>query len=365
MEVSINHKLYAYNELQKEITDLIGINECITICGVPYIGKSRVLKQLIYKNEWQERSTFINFEALSTPQNSSNFLKVLKSELEELYVSGKRIFIFQYTNLDSQSTKQVFEILNRFRQSCIETPSFIFLFSTHPEFYSEEFINCRIVFSNILYYKINTKEHNKFLRKQNETRFDKVISDSQYKEILEKSGGISALFKGLFQQAIYNQDRTYSLESLVRSFLNETPDKQLDIYRSHKRSAFEILHLKNEGIIGEDGLISSTLLRSALDDYSRDYSIYGFQEDIYINGNVKTSEFTEVERTVILKLLSGELMTRDEIAKNAVGEEEYTDYSEAAIDKFVSRLRLKLSQLGVSKNYIKTIKGKGFKIDVS
>jgi hypothetical protein len=91
--------------------------------------------------------------------------------------------------------------------------------------------------------------------------------------------------------------------------------------------------------------------------------------DISLDGHIKLNEvpidaqFSRVERSLMKLLIQnkGVLISRDQIAE-IVGEgnEEYNDW---AIDKAISRLRRKLTQLDIPSTLIKTVHGKGFVIN--
>lgn len=83
---------------------------------------------------------------------------------------------------------------------------------------------------------------------------------------------------------------------------------------------------------------------------------------IFLKGILVDGHFSAKEKRVMSLLISkkGKIVFREEIAKTiwAKGWEDF--YSDWAIDQTISRLRKKLSELDISPQVIKTIRGKGF-----
>lgn len=83
------------------------------------------------------------------------------------------------------------------------------------------------------------------------------------------------------------------------------------------------------------------------------------QNNIFVNGINVSQLFTDKEiRALSLLIGSRELLSREEIATCFWPDEEYSDW---AMDQSISRLRQKLNKLGVPKENLKAVKGKGFR----
>lgn len=82
-------------------------------------------------------------------------------------------------------------------------------------------------------------------------------------------------------------------------------------------------------------------------------------------GPISCSDKFTLQEFNVLKLLlmnEGKVVSRDQIAKMLWEKDYYDKYSDWAIDKVVSTIRKKLSQLGFSVHKLQTLKGRGFKL---
>ncbi|KXK27440.1 MAG: DNA-binding transcriptional regulator CpxR [candidate division WS6 bacterium OLB20] len=77
-------------------------------------------------------------------------------------------------------------------------------------------------------------------------------------------------------------------------------------------------------------------------------------------GNDITETLTNTEQTVLHALLQKKAISRDAIAEILWGKQKDDRFSDWAIDKAVSRIRTKLSEAGAGKNYIRTLRGRGY-----
>lgn len=82
-----------------------------------------------------------------------------------------------------------------------------------------------------------------------------------------------------------------------------------------------------------------------------------------VGGQVLSNMLTSKELAVIEILLdkAGAIVTREQVAKCVWGQnEDYLDYSDWALDRFVSRLRKKMIDVGLHEKWLKTVKGVGY-----
>lgn len=89
------------------------------------------------------------------------------------------------------------------------------------------------------------------------------------------------------------------------------------------------------------------------------YNLQVIKDEIKLNGVRITSLFTARERIFLKNLIdSSSSLSRDETA--AIFWDSENDYTDWALDQVIKRLRNKLTNLGLNKNCISTIKGKGY-----
>ncbi len=86
--------------------------------------------------------------------------------------------------------------------------------------------------------------------------------------------------------------------------------------------------------------------------------------DVYVSGNKLDQDFSNRELRVLEALLEerGSVVSRDALAEAIWGDEKEFRYSDWAIDQTISRIRKKMGDTVKDSKYIKTVRGRGFKI---
>lgn len=230
------------------------------------------------------------------------------------------------------------------------------------------------------------------------------LSDSNKKRIWELSGGYSWYIKDLVKIASEINDlQKIGIESLSQSLNIISRGQQIwgTLQEKHK----EILHkiasnkslqkeeipsfLINTGLVCitknriklfsplfENFVLSTTKDIEAKDDHSvhintrqKNTRKAGLTLDnrrmlVLKEGTPLRVEFSKNEFQLLKFLFNrkSEVVTRDEVSKELWGEHASHKYSDWAIDKIVSRLRLKIEENPKSPRYLLTIRGVGFKL---
>jgi hypothetical protein len=359
-----------YLQTKEDIKKAITSKDCLTFCGLPLNGKTRLVKDCIQELELQDSACFINLESFKEYDSNENLLKNLREELSANYATKKRIFIFQYPPTDSDICTELYKEIGLFRQHVFDKPSYIFILNTHPSFYKETFINFRLIFSNIVYLSVADTDYFRMVAKSNEERFGLKLEKNFFKHYFPLIGSNAVFIKECVKLASnldkYPKDTELQtiLEPYLQQLLNEVPDQELLLlkrYYSNERITLEEeVYLKEMGIYSNNSDFPLVLSRF-VKNFSRNYAINVVNNRVYLNGKTSNELFSKRELQLVIKLFENEITTREEIGKIIF---DYTDsYSDYAIDKVLSRLRKKFEKVGVNSNIVKTLKGKGFAID--
>ena len=86
--------------------------------------------------------------------------------------------------------------------------------------------------------------------------------------------------------------------------------------------------------------------------------------NVYVNGTISKEDFSKRELSVLQLLIDqrGVVVSRDKLADAIWGKDATFRYSDWAIDQTISRIRKKLGDNSRSPKFIKTIRGRGFKL---
>lgn len=147
----------------------------------------------------------------------------------------------------------------------------------------------------------------------------------------------------------FSQRERYVMKSIVKS--GKVPPY-----------TFELNYMKQHNLISNDNKIIGDWVKSVVDVNSEEeVKIEG--EKITWNGMELNELFGPKEEPVLKRLLEEKEVSRDEVAKIMWGSQAVDKYSDWAIDQLFSRLRKKLDNVGLGGERLKTLKGKGFRIE--
>src|SRR3990167_8944825 len=194
------------------------------------------------------------------------------------------------------------------------------------------------------------------------------------KSLYNYCGGIIGLLKNAFRaykrygnidQALVSEELLSSATNIWQQFskAEQYVLKNLIISGKYQSTSKEFIYLKEHKFITNENKMNGTWINSLI-------GIYDIVE-LRVKGGVISylgvdldEILTPREKKVILTLSSQKSFYADrELLGKAIWDNEYSSkYSDWAIDQIFSRLRKKLTKIGMPEDIIKTIKGKGFKL---
>lgn len=206
-------------------------------------------------------------------------------------------------------------------------------------------------------------------------------SEAQVKEIVDECGHNLLFIKELLyflrenpafplSKAREEPEMRYYLELQWRGFSDEERQILDAVIKREKldevRSASSLDYLEATGFISRSSGVYH-LTQPLLEEYRREILTRGqglkmtAERELVVNGTPVAKVFSPRQRRVLILLLEhpNSVVTRDQIARSIWGDSE-EKYSDWAIDSLMSRLKLKLRQLGVDDTRLETKKGKGF-----
>lgn len=229
-----------------------------------------------------------------------------------------------------------------------------------------------------LYEETDTRQ---FIRHMTEIKWRFNITSGMADRIVAECGGVFLLVK----EALWH--------------LRDHPKAATDAIFSHTEMQFNLAVLWNGFANEEQKVLERVVKRKALDDQSYDASIrylermrfivyertgwrltvprfsrylrelftqnkhltLNDQKEILLDGVPVGGQFSRAQRRILVHLLShtGDVVPRDVIAELLWPHDTQAQYSDWAIDSAISRLRLRLTRLGIDNKRIKTMKGKG------
>ena len=221
--------------------------------------------------------------------------------------------------------------------------------------------------------------------------------------IWQQTSGHPALVKHMLAYFFENSDADFAVSANTEHFILNTnleqilaslDDKEVDALRQIAKSGkhslastsdmatalinYDLIEHDADGLKIKIGLLEDFLLREGnrfetiqsrlkLPESAEDYSftLQIRHGEVYMNGVKTDQDFTEREYHVIEYLNSrrGEICTRDEIA-NIIWKDDASDkFSDWGLDQTMSRIRKKLKDNGYQPQFIKTLRGRGFRLE--
>jgi hypothetical protein len=191
-------------------------------------------------------------------------------------------------------------------------------------------------------------------------------------KIIDFAGGIFMLLKNLvrsypnyanFQELIASEEITNAVNVIWNNFtLQEQKALKVVLHREDAKNYWrELQYFKQLGIIDNNDQIRGTWTGRVLNPVKR-IVLNAKAGSIYFNQH-KIDKFLNKDDVEVLKKLlvrKGKIVTREDvmaIRKTIMPDSEFSNW---ALDQFISRLRRKLNHLGIPLNYIATIRGSGY-----
>ena len=193
-------------------------------------------------------------------------------------------------------------------------------------------------------------------------------------KLYEYCGGIIGLLKnavraykryGDIEQALVSEELLSSSKNIWQQFSKEEQYvlKNLIISRKYQATSKEFIYLKEHKLIADDNKVNGSWIKALIG--IKDIVELRVKGGVISYMGVDLDEIlTPREKKVILALSSQKSYSADrELLGKSIWDNEYSSkYSDWAIDQIFSRLRRKLIKIGMPGDIIKTLKGRGFKL---
>ncbi len=417
MEYHVVEKQWA-NALARKIERYIHRGDCVNLWGLPAVGRSGQIAYI--RQTVPPHIKFLSIETKGltnvTPSGffslTNTFLESLldkrveadpnspsittKRYLEQITKKYKICLVIDSLEFLTPLDDRFFQSLKALRDQFLGSLTFLFVserpLPEHPRYLSNrEFLDfaCQI--------KVLVKPLSDELAAEGIplllSQYEVKLTSRQVKELLKLSGGIIGLFRSILR-VLENQDEVdlstetllkdshinTRLERIFNSFSDEEKDILSKISANQKIGNIESEYLANSGII-EHSKIKSKLFEAFVKKQGFRYRQASNEEnklapkstqmridfqtgEIFKMGR-RLSGFLSKEESKVLRLLIEKgtaITTREEVAKALWDRDVIEKYSDWAIDKCISRIRVKIEDTARPYKYLATIKGRGFKL---
>lgn len=346
----------------------------------PKTDRERRIGQLI-----QDYSFNIRVDKLQLNTQIVDEVSDVESYIREVFPKKKSEILGVFV---LRSEIAIFEGSSRFIDSLIELqasdPTYRFIFTsetdfTHPQIVKHLSSQTRI-FSNVNYYPLyDEKDSSNFIDHLcKEWRYS--LAEKKKQQILEYCGGHFWLLKELVRKSLIEPDRSvddiclgetmhFRLEQIYFGFL-ESESEVLKHFIAGQTSFTDLQrhsadYLNRIGLI-KNGRITIPLLEKYIKDMLPKVNMSISENHIIINNVIVDSHFSRKELKALRLLMQHRqnIVDRDAVAKAVWPVDTDSHYSEWAIDRIIARLREKLIKLGIEKQFITTLRGKGYIIRI-
>ena len=327
------------------------------------------LSGLTTKEEVETELSFAFSDAIPAIAGSCDYFQLTK-HIRRL-CSKKKLILVAYLGQDGRADPQFIQFLNRLRNLLGWRFSYVLFVATrlllHPDYARPLFD--KVFKRNLLTVQPLDEKNSNVVLANYEERYSKVLSPVFRRQVLEFAGGNPGLIKALYLQAstsdswgkldILDERIYFRLEGII----HDIPESIREMAKKHRLSrtdsAMQPFHHFGYLVVADK--TSYRLFSSLLDDFLNIYSKQGPKlKETPIMPNVELLHLTKSQRALLAYLegRSGELVTKDDIAKVLWGEAWADRYSDWAIDQLVSTLREKMSSIKHD-GKIMTKKGEG------
>lgn len=359
--------IYKIKEFKDWFSGLIRRNECGVVVGLPGSGVSRIMGEAVQKLKLP-----VSFLRALDCRLYLKDGKFVESEIDrcisEWIEDEVKYIVVQFIErCDYDEEKNLIKLLDKIRQRFYRRVNF--LVHIKSDYYFKFFEDVKSVTDDIWdkgYFVPFARKGEEFddLVGQNEKRFQVKLNKRQVDELYDLCGGSPMLAKVLFQKFLDKgkfeiDDEVKEIgKIMIEDFrLNIIDDlKKGKIKKDEKRFEF----YKKLGLIDEKGEFVSEVLEKSLEKYNYELVPTFKNEKIFVEDDDISESFSPVEIGVLKKLLTEKRIDRDGIAELFYGKDRMEDVSEYSIDKLMSNIRIKLSEFGVKKDFICTLKGYGY-----
>lgn len=371
----------SFQQLINNCHHFLASDEPGTIISFPKSGLRWRVEQILqdYSSEFKMPITKMQF-------NSSIFDS--KEEVREYMYSnlpGKNkpvgIFITQLESLIHDGNYHVIQWIGEIRRENLNL-NLIYCFETdftNPEI--AKYISDMSIFSNITYYPLYDSEEIKNFAQYTCEKWKMKCKKQEIDEICVQYGGNIWLVKEAVRtlkqpknqkvsDIIHTDTMQFKLEQIYLS-LRESEKTLLMKIVSHSKAVLSeteihsLKYLTNVGVI-KNNKLTIPALSSYITKILPKFEIKIEGLEILINGVIINAGFSRKQLRLLRYFLNnkGKIVSREEVAKLIWPSSTTEYYSDWAIDRIILRLRENLSDMGINKDIIKTVRGKGFSIEL-
>ncbi|MDO8610736.1 MAG: helix-turn-helix domain-containing protein [bacterium] len=290
----------------------------------------------------------------------------------------KNIAIF-ITNTEALIRSKNYTLLEEIVKFQNSKSNILFLFCfeqdiTHPEI-ARHFYHTDI-FSNIIYYALYNAQDTLSFINYLCSKWNFELTSIIKEKIIKECGGHFWFVKYAtrmlrdnpridFQDIITSEQMHFRVEQITETFLDSEIKVLNKILLSKSITdsieKHSLQFLTKMGFVKNDA-ISIPILAHHLRERLPKFVIEIIDTEILLNEVNVVSHFSRNEKKTLRVLLQNKnnIVSRDDIGKAIWPINTENEYSDWAVDRIIARLRSKLMKLGMPKEIIKTLRGKGY-----
>lgn len=255
--------------------------------------------------------------------------------------------------------------INFQRVKCVFLTSFAELYSSKQRQIATE----NYMFHNVVTVGYFTKPEAVDWIKTQARELNLRVSEEQVSKLLEFCGGIPALIKNYLRglknydtpEKVENSDEMANItHSLWNAFSDEEKRtlKKIHLTKTFKVRYLSVLeYLRKNNLVDDNGVVGTWIGKVLGEDST--ITLENSKGRLIWDGYDITDNFSSNE----LKGLYFLLKRSGDVKREEIGDLIYGGhYTEWSIDKFISRLRHKLFEIGIGKDKLITLKGVGYKV---
>lgn len=397
MKYFVDNFTLVSKEYLVQIFNLISKGENITSLWVPGIGRTafademqkKSLPESFYKSFPSLSLNKIIFPVLDLSLSETYFLKQLEEVLElysdksgirrmisDICENGTRI-VFMLDNFEFKKNVETIKYIYSLKNVDTEMISF-FILALESDFYSIEDAKSKdsIMSHNIIQIPYFSQDEAFEWLSINQKKHGVKLTNSQYNEIIQFSGGISlfmrVLLRGLgnkktVEEIINSKEMKDSIETFISHFSKTEQNiiRRLFITNTLPPYKFEVDYLRKHGLIdmnnkliglwGQIHFEDDVLKKIEVTEDSIVWEGYDLMEKL-------TSNELKILRILIREYSLNNYVSKELVAEEIWGKESFDKFSLWALDKIISRMRRKLDVIGIGGGIIKTKRNKGYKL---
>lgn len=365
-----------FDEFAQKCQKIVRYQENGAILFIPKTDRSWRINQLIQDYKFNVPLYRLDFNPEETEFAEDVEFQIKKHLGNEAFKSKSCIIICNGEHFIHGKNYDLINDLTNIKGN-MSNISFIFCFEvdvTHPDI--AKYFSQTSIFSNIIYYPLYNYSDSLNFFNYLVGKWSFSIRESVKDKLVRQCGGHFWFLKHAIRAIRDNPD--LSCEEIVESDdMQFRVGQVVDALSEYERTVLNKIirnqtislpqerhsqsYLTKMGII-KDEKIAIPLMESYLRSNQPKINISISEDKILLNDVNVENNFSRKEKRALKSLLEnrGEIVTREQIAKAIWPidtEEHYTDW---AVDRLISRLRVKLNKLGMPKELIKTYRNRGY-----